>query len=571
MFVPARRFDGARPNFVFTTRDRGTGYYFDGEPSAATKRPRIEEVGSDDDASVEEVNADSAKRLLLQLEKRMLRNRQLRVKHAEDPMKFVDSEVDLDEAIQELSSLSSSPSSAYDSIVECGGASSLVSLLSHENGDIRASACALMYDLTDLSSGEDEEDAESMLRLCRALVEADLVESLVANVEQFDESNAEESQATHDILGVFEHLFDLDGAWAEEAWTRSPSLTTWLANRVQRKGFDANKLYASEILAISLQLSERKNAKSLGEESLDIMLRAANYYRARSPSDLDEQECLANIFDAIYAALSAAPTVNVPLFVKAEGLELMLRCAREGRHAAPCAVKVVDAALASLPPEHGRYDAATRFIEVAGLKVLFAAIAGKGAARPPKLSDKDGETAKRKAKRAKRHAEDQRQTDEQILGIAASLCFYATPTAPNDALPRLVAKLAQVEKIDALVDKISTYSRDVRNQRLEESQTTDGDEVQVAASHARVLRVGGHALRLASVALSFALVNSPSSRDILSGRVSYAQLAQLLVEYADELDERDSHEDDEDARAVDEVAKLRSERLRDWAAALSCL
>ena len=37
----------------------------------------------------------------------------------------------------------------YPVVVACGGVASIVSLVAHENADVSASACALLYDLTD--------------------------------------------------------------------------------------------------------------------------------------------------------------------------------------------------------------------------------------------------------------------------------------------------------------------------------------------------------------------------------------------------------------------------------------
>lgn len=598
-FVASAQFAGPRANYVFTTRESGTGYYLEAstrgrprdEEGPPTKKrfvsggvdgeePSVEEILRRGElVEVSEMDSEAAKRLLLQLEKRMLVNRELRVKYADDPRRFVDSEVDLDEAIKELSLLASAPE-VYEVVVACDGAQSLASLLSHENGDVRASTLGLIRDLLDPESAEGTEGGlEGTRTLAAALIKTDIVELAAANLERFDETSAEESQATHDALGLLEHLCELDSSWATESWRRAPDLARYLVERVAAKGFDANKLYASEVLAIAVQRSDA-NARRLGDDDgalLDRLLTAANYYRRRSPADADEEECLENVFDALYAAL--AVPANVPFFVKAEGVELMVRCAREGRHAAACALKVLDAALSSIAPSYDDACAATRLVASAGLKVVFPALVGKGAARPPKL---DGVVANgvknKKTRRAKRHADDQRQTDERAVALVASLCFYAVPTAPEDALPRIVAKFAEPGKIGHLLDLVDRYSADVRVQRKIEADLLhpDASEADRAASHARVLRTGGHALRLAAVALAFALAHSPACRAAFAQKRPTpslgADLAQLLVEYADELDEReDSDDDDATTRATARVAELRAGALRNWAAALAAL
>lgn len=597
-FIPAARFAGSRQNYVFTTRDAKTGYYFDatdprqphddGAPVEAQQSLDAESVDAilkrADLVEVNEVDNETARRLLLQLEKRMLRNRQLRVKYVDDPRRFVDSEVDLDEAIKEMSVLTSAPE-VYGVLVECGGAGSISSLLLHENGDVRASACALLFDLTDPEASEGSEGGLGATRkLAAALVEANVVEMLASNLERFDETVAEESQATHDALGVLEHMYELEPASAQTSWRRAPELGQYLVSRVGRKGFDANKLYASEVLAIAVQRSEA-NARSLAANNLlDGLLQAANYYRRRSPGDEDEQECVANIFDALYAALTSAPSANAPLFARGEGVELMLRCAREGRHAAAGALKVLDAALSSFAPTYDDDCVATRLVANAGLKIVFPALAGKGAARPPKLERRPS----LKRRRAKRHADDQRECDERVLAIVASLCFYAVPTAPDDARPRIVAKFAEQGKIDRLTHLVHRYGTDVLEQRRVEETLLppDANPLQLAASQARLLRAGGHAVRLAAAALAFALANSPLCRERFRAKVRAepsatirpVDLAQLLVEYADDLDDRSSDfpieqegNSADDLRAASRVAELRAGALRDWAAAVAAL
>ncbi|KAJ8600766.1 hypothetical protein CTAYLR_006105 [Chrysophaeum taylorii] len=579
----APRFEGARPQYVFTTRDEGTGYYLEERPvSREAKRVKFDEAAIEaeevaaiirkgEEVEVREVDSEAVKRLLLQLEKKMLVNRQLRVKYVDEPRRFVDSEVDLDEAIKQSSLLAAAPE-LYGVVVACGGCASIASLLSHENGDVRASACGLLYDLTEVDDGADAASVEGTRVLSKALVESEVVELLGAALERFDETT-EESQGTHDALGVFEHLLseDVDAVRPEAAFA---SCGAFLVRRVKKPSFDANKLYASEVLAILLQRSEGA-ARALaaaedeaGANGVDALLQACNYYRKRSPGDGDEDECLENIFDALFASLAGAPATNVPLFVEAEGVELMLRCAKEGRRAAACALKVLDAALSSLAPSNDAACAATRLVDAGGLKIVFPALMGKGPARGPRLRGTK--------KRAKRRADDRRDCEERVLSILASLCFYATPAAPRDAQARLVAKFKEPGKIPRLAHLAAKFSEDLGNQRRQEADLpVNDDDPDRLKSHARLLRAGGHALRLVAVALAFSLANSPACRASLrDNTLKPSDLVHLLAEFAAELDDQGKDhldDDDDDARAARRVAALRAVALRDWAAALAAL
>ena len=83
-FVASRRWTGAKPGYVFTTRNNQTGYYLDDatEPEQpAPKRMRTDEpesieqiLAKGDDADVQELDESSLKQLLLSFEKKITRN-----------------------------------------------------------------------------------------------------------------------------------------------------------------------------------------------------------------------------------------------------------------------------------------------------------------------------------------------------------------------------------------------------------------------------------------------------------------------------------------------------------------
>ena len=115
--------------------------------------------------------------------------------------------------------------------------------------------------------------------------------------------------------------------------------------------FDANKLYASEILAILMQ-SEPENVVRLsnlsGMDGVDMLLQVIAYYKRRVPSGLEEEECVENLFNALCAVMNDN-NANREKFCKSEGFELMMRCMRERKHAAPCALRALDFATIDSP------------------------------------------------------------------------------------------------------------------------------------------------------------------------------------------------------------------------------
>ena len=63
-------------------------------------------------------------------------------------------------------------------------------------------------------------------------------------------------------LAIIENLCELDPKIGDVVYERSPFLP-WLLKRLQRPEFDYNKQYASELLAVLLQNSERMPQKSI--------------------------------------------------------------------------------------------------------------------------------------------------------------------------------------------------------------------------------------------------------------------------------------------------------------------
>lgn len=72
---------------------------------------------------------------MLNFEKRILKNQELRIKFPDDPKKFMSSEVQLHVAIEEMHVVATVPD-LYPLLIELGIVKTLISLLAHENTDI---------------------------------------------------------------------------------------------------------------------------------------------------------------------------------------------------------------------------------------------------------------------------------------------------------------------------------------------------------------------------------------------------------------------------------------------------
>lgn len=132
------------------------------------------------------------------------KNEELRVKFPDQPTRFVDSETDLDEAINDLTRLAAAPQH-YGELTPL--APRLVALLAHENSDIAVDTVRLIRELTDEDVlPEDVADQEAavagMRKFVEALVKQHVVEALVENLARLDEEKEEEERGVFAVLGI---------------------------------------------------------------------------------------------------------------------------------------------------------------------------------------------------------------------------------------------------------------------------------------------------------------------------------------------------------------------------------
>ena len=294
-----------------------------------------------DEETVTGVLDDTAlKRLILAFEKRSLKNQELRIKFPDDPQKFMASEVELHDAIQDLRVVATCPD-LYPILVELRSVSSFVGLLNHENTDVVVAVIDLIQELTDVDTlHESEEGAEALIE---ALVHNQVAAQLVQCMDKLNEAVREESDGVHNALSIFENLVEFRPAVCSEA--AEAGLVAWLVKKVKVKvPFDNNKLFASEILSILLQ-NEPENRKRFGEmgSSMDSLLQQLAYYKRHNPGTAEEAELMENLFDCLCSLLLHAP--NRELFLRGEGLQLMNLMLREKKESRNGALKVLDHAV----------------------------------------------------------------------------------------------------------------------------------------------------------------------------------------------------------------------------------
>lgn len=161
------------------------------------------------------------------------------------------------------------------------------------------------------------------------------------------------------VLAIFENLLEFRPDLCPDAGKQG--LMQWLLRRIKAKApFDANKLYASELLSILLQ-STPENRLLLGElDGIDVLLQQLavciiltflslylifltdschfQYYKRHDPQTAEEQEMMENLFNVLCSSLMA--TVNRDRFLRGEGLQLMNLMLREKKMSRNGSLKV---------------------------------------------------------------------------------------------------------------------------------------------------------------------------------------------------------------------------------------
>lgn len=390
-----------------------------------------------DELHVETLTETSLKRMHLQFERKVKLNRELRIKHVDDPDKFLKSEVDLDEEIKKFTLVATHPE-LYAALLKLETLPLLVGMLNHVNTDIAVDVFEVLSELTDPEVLSEVEDPEGFVK---AIFDAQLCQMTVDVLARIDETVSDEDfKAVTNGLSMIENLADLMPQETCRQFLEIPTFLPWLIKRLRAQGMDYNKVYASEILGIVLQNSERARDEMVKLEGVDKLLRGIAAYRKRDPADSEEAEYVQNMFDCICSLMLLK--TNQIAFGNLQGLELMIRMMREKVFAATLALKLVDHSLRHCP------ENCQIFVEKLGLKVLFAIFMKKGA-------------------KTKKQSEA-KEVEEHVTSIVQSLCRYCTGTPVARVLNKFVE--SNFEKLERLLEMHEEYHRSVQEADQERDQ-----------------------------------------------------------------------------------------------------
>ncbi|CAL8103628.1 unnamed protein product [Calicophoron daubneyi] len=451
------------------------------ETEDALHLPSTSAPEAEDDPSIvttvgaSEVTVSTIRRLSLLLEKRALANQEARTKFSDQPKRFMQSEVELQETLEEMQILAANPSLYPELATQTRALSLLLGLLAHENTDISLSVIDLFSDLLE-SGGLAEAGPARVNPLLDFLFNGQLIQLLMQNVTRLDETNKDEADGVHKTLGIIENLLDVRPEM--NVTMSNQGLFSWLLRRLQRRPvFDQNKLYVSELLSILLQLDEA-NRRHLGEiDGIDIILQQLAVYKRHDPSSREEIELMHNLFDCLCSALMLPE--NKDRFLKGEGIQLMNLMLREKHMSRDNALRVLDYALcfvdsntttsnssstdventpkssgSSTDPESVVIANCSKFVEVLGLRTIFPLFmhspreraSSRATNAAGKLKSLGGPTAA--------------EMEEHIINIIAALLRYC----PASSKGRVLAKFVENdhEKVDRLVELHLKYFEKVK-------------------------------------------------------------------------------------------------------------
>ena len=366
------------------------------------------------------IDANWLKTSILSIERQINTNMQMRMKYSEHPERFMESELALYQSLKDLHSVAAVPE-LFPVFVRTKVVPSILGLLAHENSDITNEVLDLLHEMT---SAEDAAP-DDLCALVDALLQHDAASILAHNVGRLDETNADEADAIHSTLSIFESVLEARPEAADDVAQKTP-LLPWILNRVRTRGFHAVKLYASELLALLLQ-QRPANQAHLGQcDGMLTLLTAAAQYKRREPADLEEAELIENLYHALCHALQLPD--NQAAFLRAEGIELMVLTLKEGRYAARCALRALDAALTNNGAN------CERLVDIRGFKTLFPLLGGGPPPLPP--------FAKGKAEREAA----QRAHDDSVCSIVCTLF----DELGDERRQRLLGKFAEDDIAKAL-------------------------------------------------------------------------------------------------------------------------
>ena len=239
-----------------------------------------EEICTDDDLS----------RTLTQLSRTMRANREQRLQFPDDPAKFLQSEVELDECIKKLHAVALIPE-LMEAFASNGGCAVLISLMSHVNEDIAVEVIKVLADLTDESVVEFLDHPEVFVQSPRDCSAPAVLSMTLGRLAEYS------SESVAACLQVILNMLDISPNVASDFTT-----TDFLGASVAIVGRAADPTWmysrssAAEVLLAVLEFSTPEELDAIVSDQLvNALLTTVAVYRKQEPNDSLEREFFNNL------------------------------------------------------------------------------------------------------------------------------------------------------------------------------------------------------------------------------------------------------------------------------------
>ncbi|KAG5355010.1 Beta-catenin-like protein 1 [Yarrowia sp. B02] len=314
------------------------------------------------------VEADWLKGLVLDLERAITANTEKRELFANEPLKFMDSEVDLEKAIRALSVLATTDDDDFEVMYKRFVSDfethvSLMQLLGHPNLDIALITCEIFHEL--ISRTNDFADPDALTRALWANDDfIDYIIELTDKIVQIDPTQIQY------ILDMGDVMFIEDDITPQLRTHIFPKFLDLLADKKSPLLLHDRSTMADFCLTWLTKYEYRTGVSAERIEGLIGFLMA---YVDKDPTKGDE-EGLAGSIAGILAYILTSPSGRAA-FAEVEGMDAMVKLlGGEGKWIKKQAARIIKAALNS----YDSTELATVFVQAKGLGVLFKALkAGK--------------------------------------------------------------------------------------------------------------------------------------------------------------------------------------------------
>lgn len=159
----------------------------------------------------------------------------MRLKYAEEPLKYLDSEVALVEILDQLHLLAATPS-LYTNFLSLDGLTKVLELLTHENTDVGRSCTSLLLELIeDLPLENESGQRNPALAIVKKFFALNGQVYIVSNMTRLSEYEwSEDAECLATSLSLLDCLIELHGEEAYEKLSIDTGLLEFLLQKIER-------------------------------------------------------------------------------------------------------------------------------------------------------------------------------------------------------------------------------------------------------------------------------------------------------------------------------------------------